>query len=60
MLTDWLSEIQKLKWAVGSLEKLFQNGSSEREIYINASRGIESRLDWISDQAKKEIKREPK
>lgn len=52
-----LGAIGDLAWAVSSLEELFENGSSEREIFRNAARGIKDRLAWIQSKALAETKR---
>lgn len=56
--TDWLGAIGELAWAISSLEELFQRGSCQREIYRNATDGIQERLRWIQAKAKAELKRE--
>jgi hypothetical protein len=45
-----IDELKNLRWSVRSLIHLHQVGSFEREIANNATRGIESRLDWIMRQ----------
>ncbi len=47
-----IDELKNLKWAISSLHDLHEKGSTEREIFINAAHGIESRLDWVIRQLK--------
>ena len=47
-----IDALNDLRWAVRSLVYLQQQGSSEREIMDNATRGIESRIDWVIRQLK--------
>ena len=54
--TDWLRDLKEISWAVSSLEILFQRGSSEKQVFESAQRGIRSRLEWIVEHAEAERK----
>jgi hypothetical protein len=55
--TDWMDEIDRLKFALESITELLPHGSYLRENVGNITRGIEARLDWILAEAKRECNR---
>ena len=54
---DWLAELRQLKYAIAALVQGYPRGTYERENAVNASRGVQDRLQWCIDEAKAEVKR---
>ena len=42
-------EVFDLRFALSSLEILFEEGSNEMQVFRNATKGIGARLDWLHD-----------